>query len=83
MTKIAVGIDTQNLTDSAQNVKQEYKCVGCKSCWTENGFTVEHVIANQKVQFCLNCEDWIRDKSKVLDKNWTLLDQAGNLRYDV
>ena len=61
----------------------EYKCVGCESCWTDKGFTVEYVVANQKVQFCLNCEDWIKDKSKVLDKNWSLFDQAGHLRYDV
>ena len=69
--------------DTDQNEIQEYKCVGCESCWTEKGFTVEYVVANQKVQFCLNCEDWIKDKSKVLDKNWTLFDQAGNLRCDV
>ena len=37
---------------------------------------VEHVISDHIIYFWLNCEDWVRDKSKVLDVNWTLFDNA-------
>ena len=26
--------------------------------------------------FCLNCDDWVKIKSKVLDENWTLFDKT-------
>jgi hypothetical protein len=34
---------------------------------------VEHVVSNQLVYFFLNCDDCVREKSKLLDSNWTLL----------
>ena len=27
--------------------------------------------------FCLNCDDWIKYKTKVLDQGWTLFDEEG------
>ena len=66
-----------------QDQEQEYTCVGCKSCFADMRCIVQHVVSNQKVNFCLNCDDWVKDKTKVLDSNWTLLDSRGNLRRDV
>ena len=62
---------------------QEFKCVGCHSCWTDRKCIVEHTVRNQKVYFCLNCDDWVKDKSRVLEVSWSLFDDKGNLRYDV
>ena len=61
----------------------EYKCVGCHSSWTDRMCVVDHIVRNQKVYFCLNCDDWVRDKSRVLEERWSLFDDKGNLRYDV
>jgi hypothetical protein len=44
---------------------------------------VEHIVRNQKVYFCLNCDDWVRDKSRVLEESWALFVDKGNLQYDV
>ena len=54
-------------------------------CIQAGPFTIKltHIINDQWVHFCLNCDDWVKDKSKVLDENWTLFDNEGNLRYDV
>ena len=60
-----------------------FQCVGCKSSWDERKFVVQHNISNQIINFCLNCNDWIKDKSKVLEANWTMFDDKGDLRYDV
>ena len=61
----------------------EYTCVGCNSSWTDDKFVIKYNIKNHIVNFCLNCDDWVKDKAKVLDENWTMFDNAGNLRYDV
>ena len=61
----------------------EFKCVGCGNCWNDERCVVEHKIKNHMVYFCLNCDDWVKMKSKVLDENWTLFDEKGNLRHDV
>jgi hypothetical protein len=47
------------------------------------GQTAKHVIRDHIVYFCLNCDNWVKDKTKVLDNNWTMFDGSGNLRYDV
>ena len=62
---------------------ENFKCVGCKCDWSNKSCVVKHVIGDHIVYFCLNCEDWVKDKSKVLDRNWTMFDERGNLRYDV
>ena len=61
----------------------KFECVGCKDYWTQKNCVVEHEIKNHVVYFCLNCDEWIRDKTKVLDENWSLKDEWGNLRRDV
>ena len=66
-----------------QEETKDFKCVGCETTWPEKRCIVTHFIQNQKVHFCLNCEDWVKDKSKVLDINWSLFDDKGNLRKDV
>ena len=60
-----------------------FKCAGCKHDWQESQFVVKHDIMNMEIYFCLNCEDWIKDKSKVLNPGWSLFDQDGNLNYFV
>ena len=63
--------------------EMEFNCIGCQSSWQERRFIIQYNINNQIVNFCLNCNDWVKDKSKVLDVNWTMFDDKGNLRYDV
>ena len=54
-----------------------YECSGCKDIWTDMTCVKKHIIENQSVYFCLNCDDWIQFKSKVFDQGWTLLDKEG------
>ena len=61
----------------------EFECAGCKSCWTNKNHVVGHKIENIQVYFCLNCEDWIKQKDKVLLFGWSLFDCNGDLRHDV
>ena len=61
----------------------EYKCAGCNSSWNDKRYLVECVIRNMNIFFCLNCNDWIKDKEAVIDQGWTLLDEAGFLRNNV
>ena len=60
-----------------------YQCKGCESSWVNSLHVKEHNIQNMKIFFCLNCDEWIRDKSLVLQEGWTLYDKDGNLRQDV
>ena len=64
-------------------VNGEYNCVGCKSIFTDEQCVVKHVIRNMETYFCLNCDDWIKEKTKVFDQGWTLLDPYGYLRRDI
>ena len=61
----------------------EFKCASCKDAWTDKNCVVEHKLNNHVMYLCLNCDDWIQDKTKVLDQNFTLLDERGNLRRDL
>ena len=70
-------------TESSKTRIIGFKCVSCKSAWSENKFVVEHTVNQTKVYFCLNCEDWVKDKKRVLDNGWTLFDRDGYLKYDV
>ena len=58
-----------------------YECAGCKDKWQESQLLVKHRIQNMEVYFCLNCEDWIKEKDRVFDEGWSLLDSDGNLKY--
>ena len=60
-----------------------YECGGCKSIFPQANYVVKHEIKNTEVLFCLNCNDWIRDKEQVLNKDWTLFDINGDLRRDI
>jgi hypothetical protein len=60
-----------------------YKCEGCKSIYPKQNYVVKHAVQDKELWFCLNCDYWITDKSKVLNGDWTLLDQNGVLRRDV
>ena len=61
----------------------EYECAGCNSSWNDERCIVKHVIRKMNIVFCLNCNDWIKDKEAVLHQGWTLLDEAGFLRNNV
>ena len=75
--------------DYCQNIKparkdvERFNCVSCKHTWSEEKFVVKHIVKNMDVYFCLNCEDWVQNKSNVLDYGWSLFDQDGNLNYNV
>ena len=49
-------------------VNDTFKCVSCKSEWKESNCVVEHKIEGKKLYFCLNCDDWVRHKNRVLDQ---------------
>ena len=70
--------------DGGTNVfSQSFTCAGCKDVWQDEKCVVKHVIKHKELFFCLNCDDYITNKSGVLDSNWTLLDQHGNIRGGV
>ena len=54
-----------------------YKCAGCLDIWNDPTCVIKHLICNQEIYFCLNCNDWIKEKSRVFDQGWTLLDEQG------
>ena len=62
---------------------RKYNCIGCKSCFTDKDCVIKHTIQNRETYFCLNCEDWVKEKFRVYDRNWSLLDQDGYLRMDI
>ena len=62
---------------------KEYKCEGCKYTWNDRTCMQEHNIKNMSVFFCLNCDDWIKNKFAVFEHGWTMFDEAGFLRTDV
>ena len=80
---VTLAQNDENREYAGEIVKQEFKCIGCQSSWDDSRCIVRYNINNQIVNFCLNCDDWVRDKSKVFDTNWTMFDDKGNLRYDV
>ena len=63
----------------AETMDKEFKCVSCSHTWKESNCVVKHLINNMEVYFCLNCDDWVKYKSKVFDQGWSLFDGEGNL----
>ena len=63
--------------------KKKYMCASCKSIWTDRTCVVEDSIQNQKVHFCLNCDDWVKHKEHVFEADWTLSDSDGYLREGI
>ena len=51
--------------------EEEFKCASCKDCWKDKRFVAEHSMNNHVMYFCLDCNDWVKNKSAVLDPNWT------------
>ena len=63
--------------------KDSFKCSSCLDTWNDRTCVKEHVVENMTVYFCLNCDDWVRDKSAVFRQGWTLLDDQGYLRIGI
>ena len=74
---------TLAINDESRNCEQNFECVSCKSIWTDRNCVVEYSMQNQKVHFCLNCDDWVKQKEQVFDAGWTLLDFNGFLRRGI
>ena len=66
-----------------ENKEPGFKCQGCDSVYPEENYVVTHEINYMHLWFCLNFDEWIKDKTKVLNKDWNLFDQNGALRRDV
>ena len=60
---------------------QHFKCVSCKHDWNERRFVVRHEIQGMELYFCLNCDDWVKYKDRVLDDGWSLFDRDGHLNH--
>ena len=71
------------LVRSEKEEEIHFKCFSCKNMWSNKEFVVKHNILNHEIYSCLNCDDWVKDKSRVMDANWSLNDQNGDLRSDV
>ena len=72
-----------NLGNAKKQNSEEFECISCKCVWNDRNCVVEHVVQNMKVYFCLNCDDWVQNKTEVLQPGWNLLDEAGYLSRDV
>jgi hypothetical protein len=57
------------------------KRAGCKHTWNEWRFMKSHIIHSVELHFYLNCDDWIKQKEKVLDQGWSLFEHDGNLNH--
>ena len=62
------------------NEGKQFRCSSCKDVWQDENCVVKHAVNHRELFFCLNCDDFVGDKAQVLDINWTLVDQQGNLR---
>ena len=60
------------VTDEVQVQVENFKCVSCMDTWMEKDCVVKHTIKNQQVYFCLNCNDWVKNKERVFDQGWTM-----------
>ena len=70
-------------TNDTKIKSKEYECAGCKNIWQDENCVIEQNFGKAEVFLCLNCDIWIVNKSAVLNSDWTLFDQHGNLRQDV
>ena len=84
MIRSVIG-DIQKLygNETAAHKKASYKCEGCDGKYPTENYVVKHEIKNMQVWFCLNCDEWIQDKTQVLNKGWSFFYQKGDLRRDV
>ena len=65
------------------NAHKSFPCVGCQNCYDDVTCVVQHNIENLSFYLCLNCEDWIKHKEKIITPGWSLFDNNGELRKDV
>ena len=68
---------------SSVSKSKSYTCSGCLDTWTKRECVKDYIIYDKAVFFCLNCDDWIGEKSRVFDQGWTLLDDQGFLRRGI
>ena len=73
--------DTRVCGDGKSLAIESFKCVGCKCEYKEERFVVKHLIKDTEIFFCLNCEDWVKEKQNVLEPGWSLFDEDGNLNH--
>ena len=71
------------VADEKREILDNFECASCKYTWQDEECVVEHIIENMRTYFCLNCDDWVKQKTNVLKVGWTLLDEDGHLRADV
>jgi hypothetical protein len=75
-----VHLDGKVTEESKETV---FKCASCKDCWADKKCVVKHNLNHYMVYFCLNCDEWVKNKSEVFDPFWTLLDERGTLKSDL
>ena len=73
----------EHIAEKVKNEMQNFTCVSCRCAWKDRHCVVRHVVKHNEVFFCLNCEDWVKEKSRVLDNGWSLYDKDGNLDHFV
>jgi hypothetical protein len=59
------------------------ECAVCKFSWNDRNCVINHFFESTNVFFCLNFDDWIKEKRAVFYHGWSLFDEAGFLRQDV
>ena len=62
---------------------KHFPCAGCKNVFDDKDCVIQHVVQNTAFVLCLNCEDWIQFKERVIAPGWSLFDHNGDLRADV
>ena len=68
---------------NTNNAHKVYPCSGCQNYYEDQTCVVKHVVKNTQIFLCLNCDDWIQEKDKILNPGWTMFDLNGYLRRDV
>ena len=69
--------------ENSDNGEVEYRCIGCTNSWNDKNCVFEHIINGRQTFFCLNCEVWVKFKTRVYEADWTIYDESGYLKGDV
>ena len=72
--QLDAGETTVTSSNETAHKQATYKCEGCDGRYPTEDYVVNHDVGNKKLWFCLNCDEWIQDKTNVLNKDWTLFD---------
>ena len=62
---------------------KSYLCQGCKNCYEDKTCVVQNIVSHIPFYLCLNCDEWIKHKDKIMTPGWSLFNQNGDLRRDV